>query len=121
MHQNKVDYTNTFCHLMNLNSKKNNVYEDADFTNWKKRWWERSLSHDNSKEKRKSLMRKVNPLFIPRNQIVENTLKEANQGNLEPINSFLKILKNPFTDQKNISEYQIPLSPYESYKTFCGT
>ena len=23
--------------------------------------------------------------------------------------------------QKNISEYQIPLSPNKSYKTFCGT
>ncbi len=121
MHQNKVDYTNTFCHLMNLNSKEDNVYEDADFTNWKKRWRERSLSYDNSEEKCKNLMKSVNPLLIPRNQIVENTLKEANQGNLEPINSFLKILKNPFTNQKNISEYQIPLSPNESYKTFCGT
>ena len=106
---------------MNLNSKEDNVYEDADFTNWEKRWRERSLSYDNSEKKCKNLMRSVNPLLIPRNQIVENTLKEANQGNLEPINSFLKILKNPFTNQKNISEYQIPLSPNESYKTFCGT
>ena len=121
MHQNKVDYTNTFCHLMNFKNKEDNVYEDADFTNWKKRWQERLLGHNNSEEKRKNLMRSINPLLIPRNQIVENTLKEANQGNLEPISSFLKILKNPFTDQKNISEYQIPLSPDESYKTFCGT
>ena len=38
MHQNKVDYTNTFCHLMNFKTQKDNIYEGADFINWKKRW-----------------------------------------------------------------------------------
>ena len=121
MHQNKVDYTNTFCHLMNFKIQEDNIYENADFINWKERWQERSLSHDNSEEKHKNLMRSVNPLLIPRNHIVESTLKEVNQGNLEPINSFLKILKNPFTDQKNNSKYQMPSGPNENYQTFCGT
>ncbi len=38
MHQKKVDYTNTFCHLMNFEIQQNNDYEDNDFQNWKKRW-----------------------------------------------------------------------------------
>ena len=46
MHQNKVDYTNTFCHLMNFKTQEDNIYEGADFSNWKKRWLERSSSHD---------------------------------------------------------------------------
>ena len=37
MHQNKVDYTNTFCHLMNLNSINEDIYLDHDFLNWKKK------------------------------------------------------------------------------------
>ena len=121
MHQNKVDYTNTFCHLMNFKTQKNNIYEGADFSNWKKRWQERSSSHDNSKEKHKKLMRSANPLLIPRNHIVENTLRDADQGNLEPLLKFLKILNSPYTDQKNISEYQILSSSNENYQTFCGT
>jgi len=121
MHQNKVDYTNTFCHLMNFKTQKDNIYEGADFSNWKKRWQERSSSHDNSKEKHKKLMRSTNPLLIPRNHIVENTLRDADQGNLEPLVNFLKILNKPYTDQKNISEYQILSSLNESYQTFCGT
>jgi len=90
MHQNKVDYTNTFCHLMNFKTQKDNIYEGADFSNWKKRWQERSLGHNNSEEKRKNLMRSANPLLIPRNHIVENTLRDAGQGNLEPLVNFLK-------------------------------
>ncbi len=121
MHQNKVDYTNTFCHLMNFKTQKDNIYEGADFSNWKKRWQERSSSHHNSKEKHKKLMRSTNPLLIPRNHIVENTLRDADQGNLEPLVNFLKILNSPYTDQKDISEYQILSSSNENYQTFCGT
>ncbi len=121
MHQNKVDYTNTFCHLMNFKTQKDNIYEGADFSNWKKRWQERSSSHNNSKEKHKKLMRSTNPLLIPRNHIVENTLRDADQGNLEPLLKFLKILNSPYTDQKDISEYQILSSSNENYQTFCGT
>ena len=36
MHQKKVDYTNTFCHLMNVKIDNNKDYEDNDFQNWKK-------------------------------------------------------------------------------------
>ena len=65
-------------------------------------------------------MRSANPLLIPRNHIVENTLRDADQGNLEPLVNFLKILNNPFTEHKNISKYQLADSS-ENYQTFCGT
>ena len=120
MHQNKVDYTNTFCHLMNFRTQNDIVYENNEFSDWKKRWQER-LSQTSSSEKYINLMRSVNPLVIPRNHIVEDALKKANQGNFEPINNFLKILSSPYTDQKHITEYQIPSQSDENYQTFCGT
>ena len=120
MHQNKVDYTNTFCHLMNFQTQNDIVYENNEFSDWKKRWQER-LSQTSSSEKYINLMRSVNPLVIPRNHIVEDALKKANQGNFEPINNFLKILSSPYTDQKHITEYQIPSQSDENYQTFCGT
>ena len=120
MHQNKVDYTNTFCHLMNFQTQNDIVYENNEFSDWKKRWQER-LSQNSSSEKYINLMRSVNPLVIPRNHIVEDALKKANQGNFEPINNFLKILSSPYTDQKHITEYQIPSQSDEKYQTFCGT
>ena len=120
MHKNKVDYTNTFCHLMNFQTQNDIVYENNEFSDWKKRWQER-LSQNSSSEKYINLMRSVNPLVIPRNHIVEDALKKANQGNFEPINNFLKILSSPYTNQKHISEYQIPSQSDENYQTFCGT
>ena len=120
MHKNKVDYTNTFCHLMNFQTQNDIVYENNEFSDWKKRWQER-LSQNSSSEKYINLMRSVNPIVIPRNHIVEDALKKANQGNFEPINNFLKILSSPYTDQKHITEYQIPSQSDENYQTFCGT
>ena len=121
MHQKKVDYTNTFCHLMNFEIQQNNDYEDSDFQNWKKRWKERLLANNNSPEKYMKLMRSVNPLVTPRNHNVEKVLHEANQDNFIPINQLLEILNNPYTEQKNIIEYQIPSISNEKYQTFCGT
>ena len=121
MHQNKVDYTNTFCHLMNLTIEHNNSYESDDFLNWKKRWQERLKINNNSTEKYINLMRSVNPLIIPRNHKVEDVLSYAIQGNLKPLTEFLQILKNPYTKQKNISEFQIPSTSTKKYQTFCGT
>ena len=120
MHKNKVDYTNTFCHLMNFQTQNDIVYENNEFSDWKKRWQQR-LSQNSSSEKYINLMRSVNPIVIPRNHIVEDALKKANQGNFEPINNFLKILSSPYTDQKHITEYQIPSQSDENYQTFCGT
>jgi uncharacterized protein YdiU (UPF0061 family) len=66
-------------------------------------------------------MRKSNPLVIPRNHKVEEVLKEANKGNLKPINKLLKVISSPYNNQKDIFEYQILSSSNEKYHTFCGT
>jgi len=121
MHQNKVDYTNTFCHLMNLTIEHNNNYESNDFLNWKKRWQERLKTNNNNPEKYLNLMRSVNPLVIPRNHIVEESLNDLNKGNLNTFKQLLNILNKPYIEQKNITDYQIPSKSDKNYQTFCGT
>jgi len=121
MHQNKVDYTNTFCHLMNLTIEHNNNYESNDFLNWKKRWQERLKTNNNNPEKYLNLMRSVNPLVIPRNHIVEESLNDLNKGNLNTFKQLLNILNKPYIEQKNITYYQIPSKSDKNYQTFCGT
>ena len=66
-------------------------------------------------------MKSVNPVVIPRNHKVEEVLNEANKNNIEPLNKLLEILNNPYSDQKDIKEFQIPSSSKEKYQTFCGT
>ena len=121
MHQKKVDYTNTFCHLMNENIEKDKDYEDKDFQNWKIRWYERLKTNNNTPEKYLKLMKTVNPLVIPRNHNVEKVLAEAEKDNLKPITKLIEILKDPYTKKNNINDYQNPSNSDENYKTFCGT
>ena len=121
MHQKKVDYTNTFCHLMNFDIKNKENYNDNDFQIWKKRWQERLLKNNNKPEKYMKLMRSVNPLVIPRNHKVEEVLIEANNGKIDPLNKLLAVLNSPYSEQKNISRYQTYSDSNEKYQTFCGT
>ena len=66
-------------------------------------------------------MRSANPLVKPRNHKVEEVLDKANNNDFEPLNKFLKILDKPYSEQKDIIDFQIPSSSKEKYQTFCGT
>ena len=121
MHQKKADYTNTFCYLMDEEVQKEKIYDDNNFITWKKRWKERLKKSDKSSINYLSLMKKFNPIVIPRNNKVEEALRAAEENNIDPFNKLLKILKNPYVNQKEIKEYQIPSNTNENYQTFCGT
>jgi len=121
MEKNKVDYTNTFCHLMGVKIN-DNEYKNDNFLEWSNEWKKRSGLNNSSKEKQIELMKKTNPIVIPRNHKVEEALTEADKGNLEKINKLIAILKNPYGDQKGIEEYQAPAPiSNKKYQTFCGT
>ena len=120
MKNNNADYTNTFCHLMGVEID-NEVYKNDDFKNWTNEW-EKRLKLNNSSDKYLELMKKTNPIVIPRNQKVEDALADADKGNLETMNKLLKVLSNPYSDQENINEFQKPATiGNEKYQTFCGT
>jgi len=122
MHNNKVDYTNTFCFLMNKNFSDNEIYNDESFLIWKKKWEDRLKLNNNSQEKYLNLMHSVNPMIIPRNHKVEEALTAANDGDLEVMNKLLAVLKKPYENQNDIMDFQSPApSSGKAYQTFCGT
>ena len=106
---------------MNFENKKNNLYDDKEFINWKKRWRERLMIDKKNPEDFLELMRKNNPLIIPRNYKVEEALEAAEQNNLKPIKKILNVLSKPYDLQTEIVDYQYPPIPDEKYQTFCGT
>jgi len=120
MQSNQADYTNTFCFLMNINSIQDQIYNDKDFIDWSKNWGERILINGGSKENSLELMKKNNPIVIPRNHKVEEALEAANNNDLKPMNNLLAILEKPYTKQSNIENFQVP-SKNKNYQTFCGT
>ena len=121
MHEKKVDYTNTFCNLMDLAPKKDNLFDDNGFVNWKKRWVDRLSKNNSSSKKYLEIMKKNNPLVIPRNHKVEEALEAAEKNDLKPITQLLEILKDPYTQKEDTPNYQIPSRSDEKYQTFCGT
>ncbi len=120
MKKNQADYTNTFCYLMNINSIRNEIYKDKNFIDWFNNWEKRVLTNGGSKENSLKLMKKNNPIVIPRNHKVEEALEAASNNDMKPINNLLSILKKPYTKQDNIKNFQVP-SNNQNYKTFCGT
>ncbi len=120
MQSNQADYTNTFCYLMNISSIQDQIYKDKDFIDWSKNWEKRILINGGFKENSLELMKKNNPIVIPRNHKVEEVLEAANNNDLKPMYDLLSILKKPYTKQINIEKFQTP-SNNQNYQTFCGT
>ena len=116
MEKNNLDYTNTFRDLMN--DKINNETLKNFHAKWKIRIDKQNRSHDEVL----TLMKNVNPVVIPRNHKVEESLKEAHKGNLVPLNNLLSALKDPYTERSDLTLYQQPAPETDKkYKTFCGT
>jgi len=120
MESNQADYTNTFCHLMNINSSNDSKYKDINFINWFKQWESRVLINNGSIEKSINLMKKNNPTVIPRNHKVEEALEAANNNDMGLTTKLLSILNKPYDNQNDIENYLSP-SSNSKYQTFCGT
>ena len=122
MENNKADFTNTFCNLMEIQSIKNPIYQKEEYLNWITKWKKRLEKNKTNKEKYLELMRSANPIFIPRNHKVEEALKDASEGNLATLNKLLEVIKDPYKDNKMLEEYQQPMPNQNGkYQTFCGT
>ena len=115
MENNKADYTNTFLYLLEDDFKNNKIYEKEAFIKWYKKWKNR-INNESL-----LLMRKSNPSLIPRNHIVENVLKMAEQNDLKPLNELLKLVKKPYEKHNGIDDYQKADKNSNKYQTFCGT
>ena len=128
MKNEKADFTLVFRYLadyiignesllINLfdNSKKINEW----IINWKNRI-EKEGKFDKSLS---SKMKKINPLYIPRNHLVEHALDEAlSKENYKPFYKLLGFVTNPYNEISNSEEYTLPAPVNDKpYKTFCGT
>ncbi|MBW6396955.1 YdiU family protein [Roseomonas sp. HJA6] len=68
-------------------------------------------------------MRAVNPLYIPRNHLVEEALAAAvSRDDLGPFEALLAVIQRPFEEQPGRERYAQPARPEERVTaTFCGT
>jgi len=123
MKKNKADYTNTFYSLMKKKIKEDKVFDNFEFINWYKKWEIRLEKNKRTLESSFNLMKKNNPVVIPRNYKVEEALDSANNNlNLKLFDSLFEVSQKPYTDRSEIKNYQKPpIANGKIYKTYCGT
>ena len=96
----KVDYTLAWCHLADVLDKEHSKF-NALFSNQEAResWlgrWREMLAGKNASQVAVS-MRSINPLYIPRNHLVEQALDAANnEGDLSEFEQLLEAVQQPF-------------------------
>jgi uncharacterized protein YdiU (UPF0061 family) len=93
--------------------------EPSELDAWLERWRTRLGAADGAVA---DAMDAVNPLYIPRNQRVEEALAAATAGDLDPFRRLLDVLARPFDERPGLEAYAEPAPPsFASYQTFCGT
>lgn len=89
---------------------------------WVARWWEHIESDGVSPLARADAMDAVNPLYIPRNHIIEPALEAAEAGDMGPWQELLEVVQQPFVERPGLERFAEP-GPIDAtpYRTFCGT
>ncbi|GAO28068.1 protein adenylyltransferase SelO [Geofilum rubicundum] len=119
----KLDYTNTFSALSRGAEGTVNPQDHPALKPWLEKWQISVSKNSQGLDTAKSIMKAYNPVFIPRNHLVEEALDAATAGDLSLIERMLHILATPYEDQANCENYKTPPeSDFEAnYQTFCGT
>jgi uncharacterized protein YdiU (UPF0061 family) len=129
MVRNRADFTLTFRLLSDASDSDGDAalrgLFDApnDFDDWEARWRQRLTEDAGAADERTAAMRAVNPAFIPRNHLVEETIAAAvTSGDFTPFATLLTVLARPYEDQPDFSRYARPPRPEQRvHQTFCGT
>ena len=129
MLDNKSDYTLTFRYLSEIiKGKRDSLFkqqflEHNQISNWLKEWKELIKDQDLAKKEIVLSMESSNPVFIPRNHLVERAIEAAVENNdFSEMKTLLTILSKPYEEQSKYGEYMKPPKPLEVvHQTFCGT
>ncbi|WP_199254503.1 protein adenylyltransferase SelO [Mycolicibacterium mengxianglii] len=117
--QSRVDYTSFFRQLARAargdTEPARGLFVDlAGFDDWLGRWLELEPDADQ--------MDRVNPLYIPRNHLVEEALAAATAGDTAPMEQLLAAISAPYVERPGLQRYAEPApDDFVNYRTFCGT
>ncbi|MCU1634372.1 MAG: hypothetical protein JWM61_3024, partial [Micrococcaceae bacterium] len=119
LQENHVDYTSFFRGLSSVvrgdaRPARDKVLDVAAFDAWAARWL--SLAPD------ADAMDRVNPVYIPRNHLVEEALAAATAGDLDPLDRLVDVVRTPFDERPGLERYAAAApDDFGSYTTYCGT
>lgn len=114
-----VDFTSFFRHLGaaargDTEPARGLFIDLAGFDAWLSRW--------HALQPNPELMDRVNPIYIPRNHLVEEALTAATDGDLRPVEQLLAAVTAPYDERPGLDRYAEPApEDFGRYQTFCGT
>jgi uncharacterized protein YdiU (UPF0061 family) len=119
----KIDYTSAFFALSGDLDSADNPLNNMVLKSWIDKWQARISKNTKGLHTAKDLIKENNPVFIPRNHLVEEALDAAVAGNLSLLEEMLSILARPYDYQANYEQYLAPPAADfdQDYQTFCGT
>ncbi len=126
MASGEADFTLVFRHLSNALETGDDLpvstlfAQSESITAWLAAWRARLQATDHRQAL--ALMRRTNPIFIPRNHRIEEAIQAGNRGDYEPFHCLNQVLQKPFTEQAEFAAYEAAPTPMEVVRaTFCGT
>ena len=126
MADGEADFTQMFRHLPeSLESGNDHAVvrlfnQPEAIVAWLSTW--RARVHKIDRNQTLALMRRTNPVFIPRNHRIEEAIKAGNGGDFTTFDRLNDVLQHPFTAQAEFAEYEATPAPAEVvHATFCGT
>ena len=126
MREAGADFTNSFAALT-LSAASGRPEGELSFAGgafraWHEKWTARLQRQSLPREEVVSIMRKANPVVIPRNHRVEEALAAAADGDFGVMNRLVAVLQRPFEQSAENEFYRAAPEPGgERYRTFCGT
>jgi len=131
MKKERVDFTLCFRRLGELanegaciNSSIRELFEFSDaFTPWLQQWRQRLSDDPQTAEQRQARMFNANPVFIPRNHLVQEAIAAAERkGDFSFFNQLVEVLAKPHNFDPQKLRYAMPAKSNEQVlQTFCGT
>jgi uncharacterized protein YdiU (UPF0061 family) len=130
MARNDADFTLTFRGLSEIAAHpkgdapvRGQFADPTVFDEWAAKWHQRLAEEGGDEGERRAAMRAANPLFIPRNHLVEEAISAAvDKEDFSPFESLLTVLATPYDEQPAFGRYGEPPRPDQIvHQTFCGT
>nr|WP_202387718.1 YdiU family protein [Nocardioides flavescens] len=114
---NRVDLTGFFRALGaaargDAEPARSQVLDLAAYDAWAQRWL--ALGPD------AALMDRTNPVYVPRNHLVEEALDAATAGDLDPVDRLVEVLRAPYDERPGLERYSQPGTD-TGFVTYCGT
>ncbi|BEI35407.1 YdiU family protein [Polynucleobacter sp. HIN6] len=118
MHQNRVDFTNTFRLFAQVQSHaddqtnplRDHFIDRQGFDQWMQSYLDRLKLERLSDFDRQSAILNTNPKFILRNYLAQRAIELAQQDDFSEVQKLLQILENPFAEQPEHETYSAPPS-----------